>query len=166
MKVSASNRKIIKRVCVCAVLLALVLWLVPLPLPFHMSLSGVRVEGAAAAEPAALEAEGCRLCRFLRTTELRASFTVETGQGAKTYEPADCLWEMFSDGSVRHAYGAWYDSVMNRTSIMSFSYCVDGRTAAYLGLEDDGQERRFVFSADGRDPAETMDFLHIEPAGN
>lgn len=92
MKVSASNRKIIKRVCVCAVLLALVLWLVPLPLPFHMSLSGVRVEGAAAAEPAALEAEGWRLCRFLRTTELRASFTVETGQGAKTYEPADCLW--------------------------------------------------------------------------
>ena len=71
----------------CAVLLALVLWLVPLPLPFHMSLSGVRMEGAAAAEPATLEAEGWRLCRFLRTTELRASFTVETAQGAKTYEP-------------------------------------------------------------------------------
>ena len=86
MKVSASNRKIIKRVCVCAVLLALVLLLVRLPLPFHMSLSGVRVEGAAAAEPAALEAEGWRLCRILRTTELRASFAVETGQGAKTYD--------------------------------------------------------------------------------
>lgn len=83
-----SGRKIVGWVCVCAVLLALVLWLVPLPLPFHMSLSGVRVEGAAAAEPAALEAEGWRLCRFLRTTELRASFTVETAQGAKTYEPA------------------------------------------------------------------------------
>ena len=160
------GRKIVKWVCVCAVLLALVLWLVPLPLPFHMSLSGVRVEGAAAAEPAALEAEGWRLCRFLRTTELRASFTVETAQGAKIYEPVECLWETFSDGPVRHAYGAWYDPVMNRTSIMSFSYCVDGTTAAYLGLEDDGQERRFVFSADGRDPEETMDFLHIEPAGN
>ena len=114
------GRKIVKWVCVCAVLLALVLWLVPLPLPFHMSLSGVRVEGAAAAEPATLEAEGWRLCRFLRTTELRASFTVETAQGAKIYEPVECLWETFSDGPVRHAYGAWYDPVMNRTSIMRF----------------------------------------------
>ena len=78
------GRKIVGWVCVCAVLLALVLWLVPLPLPFHMSLSGVRVEGAAAAEPATLEAEGWRLCRFLR-----ASFTVETAQGAKTYEPGN-----------------------------------------------------------------------------
>ena len=76
------------------------------------------------------------------------------------------MWETFSDGPVRHAYGAWYDPVMNRTSIMSFSYCVDGTTAAYLGLEDDGQERRFVFSADGRDPAETMDFLRVEPGND
>lgn len=52
------NRKIIGRVCVGIVLLALVLWLVPLPLPFHISLSGVRVEGSTAAEPAALEAKG------------------------------------------------------------------------------------------------------------
>ena len=73
------------------VLLALVLWLVPLPLPFHISLSGVRVEGSTAAEPAALEAKGWRLCRFLRRTELRASFTVETAQGTKIYEPMDFL---------------------------------------------------------------------------
>ena len=53
------------------VLLALVRWLVPLPLPFRISLSGVRVEGNTAAEPAALEAKGWRLCRFLRRTELR-----------------------------------------------------------------------------------------------
>lgn len=78
------NRKIIGRVCVGIVLLALVLWLVPLPLPFHISLSGVRVEGSTAAEPAALEAKGWRLCRFLRRTELRASFTVETAQGTKS----------------------------------------------------------------------------------
>lgn len=45
------NRKIIGRVCVGIVLLALVLWLMPLPLPFHISLSGVRVEGSTAAEP-------------------------------------------------------------------------------------------------------------------
>lgn len=166
MKVSASNRKIIKRVCVCAVLLALVLWLVPLPLPFHMSLSGVRVEGAAAAEPAALEAEGWRLCRILRTTELRASFAVETGQGAKTYEPVECLWETtFPDGPVRYAAGGWYDPEANAISGMRFVYGTDG-AAAFLQLTDDGQEQRFVFSADGRDPAETVDFLHIEPAGN
>ena len=47
------NRKIIGRVCVGIVLLALVLWLMPLPLPFHISLSGVRVEDSTAAEPAA-----------------------------------------------------------------------------------------------------------------
>lgn len=74
------NRKIIGRVCVGIVLLALVLWLMPLPLPFHISLSGVRVEDSTAAEPAALEAKGWRLCRFLRRTELRASFTVETAR--------------------------------------------------------------------------------------
>ena len=45
------NRKIIGRVCVGIVLLALVLWLMPLPLPFHISLSGVRVEDSTAAEP-------------------------------------------------------------------------------------------------------------------
>ena len=58
------NRKIIGRVCVGIVLLALVLWLMPLPLPFHISLSGVRVEDSTAAEPAALEAKGWRLCRL------------------------------------------------------------------------------------------------------
>lgn len=94
------NRKIIGRVCVGIVLLALVLWLVPLPLPFHISLSGVRVEGSTAAEPAAMEAKGWRLYRFLRRTELRASFTVETAQGTKIYEPVDCLWELtFPDGA-------------------------------------------------------------------
>ena len=45
------NRKIIGRVCVGIVLLALVLWLMPLPLPFHISLSGVRVEDSTAAVP-------------------------------------------------------------------------------------------------------------------
>ena len=96
------NRKIIGRVCVGIVLLALVLWLMPLPLPFHISLSGVRVEDSTAAEPAALEAKGWRLCRFLRRTELRASFTVETAQGTKIYEPVDCLWELtFPDGPIR-----------------------------------------------------------------
>ena len=55
---------------------------------------------------------------------------------------------------------------MNRTSIMSFSYSVDGTTAAYIGLEDDGKERRFVFSAGGRDPAETRDFLRVEPGND
>ena len=159
------GRKIVKWVCVCAVLLALVLWLVPLPLPFHMSLSGVRVEGAAAAEPAALEAEGWRLCRFLRTTELRASFTVETAQGAKTYEPVECLWETtFPDGPIRYAAGGWYDPEANAIEGMRFVYGADG-TAAFLKVTDDGQERRFVFSADGRDPAETMDFLRVE-SGN
>ena len=39
------NRKIIGRVCVGIVLLALVLWLMPLPLPFHISLSGARRAG-------------------------------------------------------------------------------------------------------------------------
>lgn len=132
MKVSVSGRKIIKRVCVCAVLLALVLWLVPLPLPFHMSLSGVRVEGAEAAEPAALEAEGWRLCRFLRTTELRASFTVETAQETKTYEPADCLWEMpFPDGPICSASGGWYNPVTNSISVMSFSYSADSKAAFF-----------------------------------
>ena len=52
-----------------------------------------------------------------------------------------------------------------RISGMRFVYGTDG-AAAFLQLTDDGQEQRFVFSADGRDPAETMDFLHIEPAGN
>lgn len=108
------NRKIIGRVCVGIVLLALVLWLVPLPLPFHISLSGVRVEGSTAAEPAALEAKGWRLCRFLRRTELRASFTVETAQGTKIYEPVDCLWELtFPDGPIRYADGGWYDPASN-----------------------------------------------------
>ena len=139
------NRKIIGRVCVGIMLLALVLWLVPLPLPFHISLSGVRVEGSTAAEPAALEAKGWRLCRFLRRTELRATFTVETAQGTKIYEPVDCLWELtFPDGPIRHAYGA------------------DG-TTAFFEVMDDGQDKRFVFSADRREPAETMDFLRVEP---
>lgn len=44
---------------------------------------------------------------------------------------------------------------------MRFVYGADG-TAAFLKVTDDGQERRFVFSADGRDPAETMDFLRVE----
>ena len=44
-------------------------------------------------------------------------------------------------------------------------YGADG-TAAFLQLTDDGQERRFVFSADGRDPAETMDFLRVEPGND
>lgn len=150
----------------CAVLLALVLWLVPLPLPFHMSLSGVRVEGAAAAEPAALEAEGWRLCRFLRTTELRASFTVETAQGAKTYEPVECLWETtFPDGPVRYAAGGWYDPEVNAIEGMRFVYGTDGATA-FLQLTDGGQEQQFVFSVDGRDPAETMDFLRVEPGND
>lgn len=160
------GRKIVKWVCVCAVLLALVLWLVPLPLPFHMSLSGVRMEGAAAAEPAALEAEGWRLCRFLRKTELRASFTVETAQGAKTYEPVECLWETtFPDWPIRYAAGGWYDPEANAIEGMRFVYGTDGATA-FLKVTDDGQERRFVFSADGRDPAETMDFLHVEPGND
>ncbi len=160
------GRKIVKWVCVCAVLLALVLWLVPLPLPFHMSLSGVRMEGAAAAEPAALEAEGWRLCRFLRKTELRASFTVETAQGAKTYEPVECLWETtFPDWPIRYAAGGWYDPEANAIEGMRFVYGTDGATA-FLKVTDDGQERRFVFSADGRDPAETMDFLRVEPGND
>lgn len=77
----------------------------------------------------------------------------------------DCLWEMFSDGPVRYAAGGWYDPEANAISGMRFVYGTDG-AAAFLQLTDDGQEQRFVFSADGRDPAETMDFLHIEPAGN
>ena len=137
------NRKIIGRVCVGIVLLALVLWLVPLPLPFHISLSGVRVEGSTAAEPAALEAKGWRLCRFLRRTELRASFTVETAQGTKIYEPVD-------------------DPASNAIETLRFVYGADG-TTAFFEVMDDGQDKRFVFSADGREPAETMDFLRVEP---
>ena len=34
---------------------------------------------------------------------------------------------------------------------------------AFFEVMDDGQEKRFVFSADGREPAETMDFLRVEP---
>ena len=144
------NRKIIGRVCVGIVLLALVLWLVPLPLPFHISLSGV-------------EAKGWRLCRFLRRTELRASFTVETAQGTKIYEPVDCLWELtFPDGPIRHADGGWYDPASNAIETLRFVYGADG-TTAFFEVMDDGQDKRFVFSADGREPAETMDFLRVEP---
>lgn len=150
------NRKIIGQVCAGIVLLAFVLWLVPLPLPFHISLSGVRVEGSTAAEPAALEAKGWRLCRFLRRTELRASFTVETAQGTKIYEPVDCLWELtFPDGG-------WYDPASNAIETLRFVYGADG-TTAFFEVMDDGQDKRFVFSADGREPAETMDFLRVEP---
>lgn len=157
------NRKIIGRVCVGIVLLALVLWLVPLPLPFHISLSGVRVEGSTAAELAALEAKGWRLCRFLRRTELRASFAVETAQGTKIYEPVDCLWELtFPDGPIRHADGGWYNPASNAIETLRFVYGADG-TTAFFEVMDDGQDKRFVFSADGREPAETMDFLRVEP---
>ena len=48
---------------------------------------------------------------------------------------------------------------------MCFVYGADGATA-FLKVTDDGQERRFVFSADGRDPAETMDFLRVEPGND
>lgn len=160
------NRKIIKRVCVCVVLFAFALWLVPLPMPFHMSLSGVRVEGAAAAEPAKLEADGWRLYRFLRTTELRASFTVETAQGAKTYKPVDGLAELtFPDGPIRHADGGWYDPASNAIETLRFTYGIDGATA-FFEVTDDGQKRRFVFFADGHGPTETMDFLRVEPDGD
>ena len=145
------------------VLLALVLWLVPLPLPFRIFLSGVRVEGSTAAEPAALEAKGWRLCRFLRRTELRASFTVETAQETKIYEPVDCLWELtFPDGPIRHADGGWYDPASNAIETLRFVYGADG-TTAFFEVIDDGQDKRFAFSADGREPAETMDFLRVEP---
>lgn len=157
------NRKIIGRVCVGIVLLALALWLVPLPLPFHISLSGVRVEGSTAAEPVALEAKGWRLCRFLRRTELWASFTVETAQGTKIYEPVDYLWELtFPDGPIRYADGGWYDPASNAIETLRFVYGADG-TTAFFEVMDDGQDKRFVFSADGREPAETMDFLRVEP---
>lgn len=41
-------------------------------------------------------------------------------------------------------------------------YGADG-TTAFFEVMDDGQDKRFVFSADGREPAETMDFLRVEP---
>ena len=97
------NRKIIGRVCVGIVLLALVLWLMPLPLPFHISLSGVRV-----------------------------------------------------------ADGGWYDPASNAIETLRFVYGADG-TTAFFEVMDDGQDKQFVFSADGREPAETMDFLRVEP---
>ena len=115
------------------------------------------------AEPAALEAKGWRLCRFLRRTELRASFTVETAQGTKIYEPVDCLWELtFPDGPIRHADGGWYDPASNAIETLRFVYGADG-TTAFFEVMDDGQDKQFVFSADGREPAETMDFLRVEP---
>ena len=109
MKVSASNRKIIKRVCVCAVLLALVLWLVPLPLPFHMSLSGVRVEGAAAA---ARRARSRGLAAVPHPAHNGAAGVVRGGDraGRENLEPVECLWETtFPDRPVRYAAGGWYD---------------------------------------------------------
>ena len=112
---------------------------------------------------AALEAKGWRLCRFLRRTELRASFTVETAQGTKIYEPVDCLWELtFPDGPIRHADGGWYDPASNAIETLRFVYGADG-TTAFFEVMDDGQDKQFVFSADGREPAETMDFLRVEP---
>ena len=112
---------------------------------------------------AALEAKGWRLCRFLRRTELRASFTVETAQGTKIYEPVDCLWELtFPDGPIRHADGGWYDPASNAIETLRLVYGADG-TTAFFEVMDDGQEKRFVFSADGREPAKTMDFLRVEP---
>ncbi len=44
----------------------------------------------------------------------------------------------------------------------AFVYGADG-TTAFFEVMDDGQDKRFVFSADGREPAETMDFLRVEP---
>lgn len=41
-------------------------------------------------------------------------------------------------------------------------YGADG-TTAFFEVMDDGQDKQFVFSADGREPAETMDFLRVEP---
>lgn len=157
------NQKIIKRVCVCGVLLALVLWLVPLPVPFHITLSGARVEGTAAVEPAALEVDGWRLCRFLREAELRVSFTVETAQETKTYKPvSDILWELtFPDGPIRQAGGGWYDPAANSIEVLYFVYSIDG-TAAVLEIKDERREKRYVFFADGREPAEIMDFLRMQ----
>ena len=121
------------------------------------------IEAASGPFAAALEAKGWRLCRFLRRTELRASFTVETAQGTKIYEPVDCLWELtFPDGPIRHADGGWYDPASNAIETLRFVYGADG-TTAFFEVMDDGQDKRFVFSADGREPAETMDFLRVEP---
>ena len=98
------NRKIIGRVCVGIVLLALVLWLM-----------------------------------------------------------VDCLWELtFPDGPIRHADGGWYDPASNAIETLRFVYGADG-TTAFFEVMDDGQDKQFVFSADGREPAETMDFLRVEP---
>ena len=116
-----------------------------------------------ARKPAALEAKGWRLCRFLRRTELRASFTVETAQETKIYEPVDCLWELtFPDGPIRYADGGWYDPASNAIETLRIVYGADG-TTAFFEVMDDGQDKRFVFSADGREPAEMMDFLRVEP---
>lgn len=91
---------------------------------------------------------------------------METAQGAKIYEPVECLWETtFPDWPIRYAMGGWYDPEANAIEGMRFVYGTDGATA-FLKVTDDGQERRFVFSADGRDPAETMDFLRVEPGND
>ena len=88
---------------------------------------------------------------------------METAQGTKIYEPVDCLWELtFPDGPIRHADGGWYDPASNAIETLRFVYSADG-TTAFFEVMDDGQEKRFVFSADGREPAKTMDFLRVEP---
>lgn len=88
---------------------------------------------------------------------------METAQGTKIYEPVDCLWELtFPDEPIRHADGGWYDPASNAIETLRFVYGADG-TTAFFEVMDDGQDKRFVFSADGREPAKTMDFLRVEP---
>ena len=69
--------------------------------------------------------------------------------------------------TLRFVYGAdgttaFFEVTSNAIETLCFVYGADG-TTAFFEVMDDGQDKRFVFSADGREPAETMDFLRVEP---
>lgn len=78
--------------------------------PFHISLSGVRVEGSTAAEPPRwrLRAGGCTGSCVGRSCGRRLRW--RRRRERKSTEPVDCLCELtFPDGPIRHADGGWYD---------------------------------------------------------